>query len=57
MDQQDEIKLKPHKCPVCNGYGTHLTDAAKFDFDGMMRAGLEMKKVCRPCEGKGIVWG
>jgi len=48
---------KPHKCPVCNGIGTVLTKAAKVDFDGMLRAGLETIKRCDACEGKGILWG
>lgn len=50
-------KLNPHKCPVCEGLGIVLTEAAKVDFDGMLRAGLEKKKRCNPCDGKGIVWG
>jgi len=48
---------KPHKCPVCDGYGNILSAAAKIAFDEMLRANLPTSKVCNPCEGKGIVWG
>lgn len=34
---------KPHKCPVCDGYGTRE------------RAGLEFP--CDPCQTKGVIWG
>lgn len=48
---------KPHKCPICEGVGKKLTEAAKVNFDGMLRAGLEMSAQCHACEGLGIVWG
>lgn len=52
------IKRKhPHKCPVCEGSLKVLTEIAKHDFDGTMRAGLELSRKCHSCEGKGIVWG
>ena len=34
---------KPHKCPVCDGYGTRD------------RAGLEFP--CDACGSKGVIWG
>lgn len=54
---QDNDGLKPHKCPVCDGYCRVLTEAAKVDFDGMLRANLPTGKDCKACEGKGIIWG
>lgn len=47
----------PFKCPICGGCGSVLTEAAKVDFDGMLRSGLEIKKSCHSCEGKGVLWG
>jgi len=59
-DEKEKFRCndkKPHKCPVCYGSCIVLTEAAKIDFDGMWRAGLDTKKRCDSCEGKGIVWG
>lgn len=39
---------KPHKCPVCNGYGYH-----EVLCNGICVPGPE----CNSCDGKGIVWG
>jgi len=39
---------KPHKCPVCNGYGYH-----EVLCNGVCVPGPE----CKACEGKGLVWG
>lgn len=36
---------KPHKCPVCDGYGKILSLIAQ-----------ESNK-CNACEGKGVIWG
>ncbi len=35
---------RPYKCPVCDGYGGTIISGA-------------MDEECRPCQGKGIVWG
>ncbi len=51
------LKKVPHKCPVCDGCCRVLTEAAKHDFDGMLRAGLETSINCKACKGTGIVWG
>lgn len=48
--------VKPHKCPVCDGSGIVLTEAAKVDFDGMLKADLDTHKKCKSCVN-GIVWG
>lgn len=39
----DNLNKKPHKCPVCNGFGLRERSTLPFQ--------------CDPCEGKGIVWG
>ncbi len=56
---EDNMKAgkKPYICPGCYGYGRILKQAAKDDFDAMLRAGLDTVKTCTPCEGKGIIWG
>jgi len=38
-------RRKPHKCPVCDGYGKILSLIAQ-----------ESNK-CNACEGKGVIWG
>lgn len=39
-----QLKKKPHKCPVCDGYG------------GTKISGTIDEK-CEACDGKGIIWG
>jgi len=51
------VDKKPHKCPVCDGCGRVLTEAAKVAWDDVFRAGLPTSKDCHSCEGKGIIWG
>lgn len=34
---------KPHKCPVCDGFGNRIYE--------------DQVCSCQACEGKGIVWG
>lgn len=54
--------LKPHKCPVCDGKGREYIDPASLlsGFESMFgqkdERGISFS-VCKPCEGKGIVWG
>lgn len=38
----------PHKCPLCEGVGENA-----ICLNGVR---IEIKK-CKPCDGKGIVWG
>lgn len=56
-DSKQDNKKVPHKCPVCDGCARVLTEGAKVDFDGMLRADLPTGKDCNACEGKGILWG
>lgn len=39
MDGQMEVRFTPHKCPVCNGFGT-------------LKYG---EKTCQACNGSGYV--
>jgi hypothetical protein len=50
-------KKMPHKCPVCEGHITILTEAAKVAFDELLRANIPTTKICVACNGTGIVWG
>ena len=47
-------KSHPHKCPVCEGIGKK--DFPKYHVDGVPVVHLTNEN-CKPCEGKGIVWG
>jgi predicted nuclease with TOPRIM domain len=38
-------RKRPHKCPVCDGFGKKLYLIA------------QESRLCDTCEGKGIVWG
>lgn len=40
-------KMKPHKCPVCDGLGERNNP----DYDSTLATIL-----CKPCEGKGVLW-
>ncbi len=53
---EDEMKnfiKTPHKCPVCNGCGTWELESLEEVSNNHGSKYL----ICKPCEGKGIVWG
>jgi DNA repair exonuclease SbcCD ATPase subunit len=55
INQFDVMKAekKPHKCPVCYGNGEwELTS-----IEEVIQNGGSKHLFCKPCEGKGIVWG
>lgn len=48
IDAIRDSSKKPHRCPVCKGKG-------KIQYT--LPVGGYWEDNCKPCEGKGIVWG
>jgi DnaJ-class molecular chaperone len=55
-------KLKPHKCPVCDGEGKKtLFHACSYVALSKLAELIDdegrVYELCKPCKGKGIIWG
>lgn len=48
--------MKPYKCPICNGTGI-VPGGFYLSVNGYSSTSTATAKVCRQCQGSGIVWG
>lgn len=55
QDLNENLGKVPHKCPLCNGYGSKHIGSDKCA-EGPRNHYLVVSP-CNSCEGKGIVWG
>lgn len=46
-------KVKPHKCPVCDGWGYRNTYVCHESMSVLLK---EEKVTCTACAGAGILW-
>lgn len=47
MKIADQTSKKPHRCPICEGYGVKFDAHLKLD---------GLNSICKSCEGKGVLW-
>lgn len=54
-DYPDIVSSVPYKCPACDGYGIRKVSDISISV-GIPRVS-STEAECKPCEGKGILWG